>query len=79
MATGEGICTCGPEWRNPDCDQHGNANMACVHVSAERVAYARRALLAIRSHLDAVCQEPDRSIDIDHILSLVAEGLGEAK
>jgi len=24
------ICICGPEWRNPNCDLHGNAQQECV-------------------------------------------------
>lgn len=23
-------CICGPEWRNPECDQHGNHAVRCV-------------------------------------------------
>lgn len=24
------LCICGPEWRNPNCDSHGNAQQECV-------------------------------------------------
>jgi len=27
------ICTCGPEWRNPWCDVHGDAHQECVQPS----------------------------------------------
>ena len=27
-------CLCGPEWRNPNCDVHGNAHMECVDTAA---------------------------------------------
>ena len=40
---------------------------------------ARSALLAIRSHLDAVAGSADVSIDIGHLRDLVAEGLGEER
>jgi hypothetical protein len=26
------LCICGPEWRNPNCDEHGDAHQACVEV-----------------------------------------------